>query len=100
MAEAQAVITQRDELLGEAQRRAEAILSDARQASSQLVSESELVAAAQAEAARIRAELDRDLHAQQAGADRYADEVLSELESKIARALSTIQNGRAQLNPS
>lgn len=97
---AQAVLTQRDELLAEAQRQAEQILADARMAAHQMVRESELVKAAEAEADRVRSDLARDIQSQQSGADRYADEVLAELESKIARALSTIQNGRTQLNAS
>lgn len=96
--EAQAVLTQRDELLKEAQRRAEAIMQDARDAASRMIAENEVMSAAQAEAEKVRAELAREMQAQQAGADRYADEVLAELETKIARALSTIQNGRSQLS--
>lgn len=97
IAEAQAILTQRDELLKEAQKRAEAMLYDAREAATRMLDESEVMMAAQAEADRVRAEIARDMQAQQAGADRYADEVLCELEAKIARALSTIQNGRSQL---
>lgn len=96
--EAQALLTQRDELLAEAQRRAEAILHDACEAANRMIDENEVMSAAQAEAERVRAELAQEMQSQQAGADRYADEVLAELEAKIARALSTIQNGRSQLN--
>ncbi len=96
--EAQALLTQRDELLAEAQRRAEAIMTDAREAANRMIDENEVMARAQAEADKVRAELAQEMQVQQAGADRYADEVLSELEAKIARALSTIQNGRSQLN--
>lgn len=96
--EAQAVMAQRDELLNEAQRRAEAILQDARETASRMVDENEVISAANAEAEKVRADLAREMQVQQAGADRYADEVLAELEAKIARALSTIQNGRSQLN--
>lgn len=98
LAAASSLIAQRDELLKEAKRRAEEIVGEAREMAVQLVSESTLVAAAQAEANRVRHEAARDILSQQAGADRYADEVLAELESKIARALSTIQNGRSQLS--
>lgn len=97
---AKAMLAQRDELLLEAHRRAEEIVGEAREMVVQLVSQSSMVAAAEAEAERLRQEAARDIVLQQAGADRYADEVLAELESKIARALSTIQNGRSQLTTS
>jgi cell division septum initiation protein DivIVA len=94
---AQSLLTQRDELLKEAQRQAEQLMADARNAAQAMVRDSELVKATEAEAERLRSELSREIQAQQSGADRYADEVLAELEAKIARALSTIQNGRQQL---
>lgn len=97
ISEAEALLSQRDELLGEAHRRAEEIMVEARQTASTLLDQSEIVAAAHGEAERVKAESARDIQAQQAGADRYADEVLGELEAKIARALSTIQNGRQHL---
>lgn len=100
IAAAQSLLAQHDELLKEATRRAEEIVGEAREMAVQLVNESTLVQAAQAESERLRHEAARDIIQQQAGADRYADEVLAELESKIARALSTIQNGRSQLNTS
>lgn len=97
--EAQKLVGQRDELLREAHSKAETMLEETRRQAAQLVSASELVRSTQEEAQRVRDDLARDIQSQQAGADRYADEVLAELEAKIARALVTIQNGRGQLHP-
>ena len=60
----------------------------------QMLSESEIYRMGQQEADRLIREAHIQIHEQQASADQYADEVLAELENKIARALQTIQNGR------
>lgn len=95
--ESKRLLMQRDELLEEAHRKAALVLDEARQAAASMVATNEIARAAEAEAQRVRDELALDLQQQQAGADRYADEVLAELEAKISRALTTIQNGRSQL---
>lgn len=94
---AQEIVAQRDSLLAEAQREADAIRSSADRDRMRAVSDTEVYRQAQVEADRLIREAHIQLHEQQASADQYADEVLAELESKIGRALQTIKNGRQQL---
>ncbi|MEB3285415.1 MAG: hypothetical protein VKN33_09035 [Candidatus Sericytochromatia bacterium] len=94
---AQEIVSQRDSLLAEAQREADAIRSSADRDRMRAVSDTEVYRQAQIEADRLIREAHIQLHEQQASADQYADEVLAELESKLGRALQTIKNGRHQL---
>ncbi|MBU6428139.1 MAG: ATP synthase F0 subunit B [Cyanobacteria bacterium REEB65] len=94
---AEELLAERDKVLAEARRQADEIVGQARSQAQHLVAESSVLKAAMAEAERIRQELDLEQQRQQAGADRYADEVLADLESKLSRALSTVQNGRQSL---
>ncbi|MFP5501290.1 MAG: hypothetical protein ACLGIN_02295 [Candidatus Sericytochromatia bacterium] len=91
---AQEICAQREAVLQEAQREAEAHKAMAERQRMQMLSESEIYRMGQQEADRLIREAHIQIHEQQASADQYADEVLAELENKIARALQTIQNGR------
>lgn len=96
--QAQELVAQRDQILEEARREAEAIVAEARQQAATMTSEHVITQEAVLEAERIRKQLEHDIQQQQAGADRYSEELLSELETKISRALTIIQNGRNMLN--
>lgn len=96
--QAQEVVAQREKLLAEARKEAEEIVGQARLQARALLAENDLVKAAQAEAERIRQDLAAESARTMAGADRYADDTLAELEAKVSRALATVQNGRQQLN--
>ena len=96
--QAQEVITQRDQLLQEAQREADSVRNAADRDRMRAVSDTEVYRQAQVEADRLIREAHIQVHEQQASADQYADEVLAELENKIGRALQTIKNGRQQLS--
>lgn len=93
------LLSQRDALIADAQRQVEQLITEGQRRAQQLVEETEVYRQAVAEADRLRAEVHQALARQQQEADRYAEQVLSELELKIARTLSTIQNGRAALKP-
>lgn len=95
--QAQEICSQRDTMLAEAEREAEAIKLNAERQCMHLVSETEIFRLGQAEADRVVREAQMQIQEQQAQADYYADEVLGELENKIARALQTIRNGRSVL---
>lgn len=96
--QAQDLVAQRDQILADAQRQAEFAISDARRQAMALTSEHAIARTAAEEAERIRKQLEQDTLSQQLGADRYAEELLTELEAKITRALGIIQNGRTMLN--
>lgn len=96
--QAEEIVAQADTLLDEAKRRSETFIANAEQQVNRMVAETEIVQAAMLEAERIRMATDEDLMQQQVQADRYAEDVLTDLEAKITRVLTTIQNGRHQLN--
>lgn len=98
LAHAQEVLAQQGRLIAEARQEAEDIINNAKLQARSLVNESEVLKHALAEAERLRQDAAAEVLRTQSGADRYAEEVLSELESKVARALATVQNGRQQLS--
>jgi len=96
--QAQELVAQRDQILAEAKREADLLVMEARRQAHSLTSEHIITQEALAEAEKVRKQLEQDTLSQQAGADRYAEELLTDLEAKIARALTIIQNGRTMLN--
>lgn len=98
--EAEKILAERDKILAEARHQAEEVVAAARAQAHVMVTEDEITKAAIGEAERIRVEFEIEHQRQQVNAERYADEVLSDLESKLSRALSTVQNGRQALTAS
>ncbi len=96
--QAQDLVAQRDQILEDAKRQAEARLSEARQMAHAMTAEHAIMREAIEESEKVRKQLAQDTHGQQVSADRYAEELLTELEAKITRALTIIQNGRGMLN--
>ncbi|MEX2356407.1 MAG: hypothetical protein WD535_05145 [Thermaerobacterales bacterium] len=88
----------RDKLLGEAEREAEQQVAEARRYAERLTSESVVVREAEAEAGRIVAEARQEAGALRAGADRYAERVLTRLEDAMSQTLSQIKQGRQYLH--
>ncbi len=95
---AETLVAQRDQILAEARQKADEILAQARIQAQSLISQEEITKAAIGETERIRQEFEIEQQRQQAGAERYADEMLAELESKLSRVMATVQNGRQMLN--
>ena len=96
--QAQELVAQRDQILADAKRDADLIVAEARRQAAAMTSEHVIAQEAHLEAERVRKQLEQDIHQQQAGADRYSEELLVDLEAKISRALTIIQNGRTMLN--
>ncbi len=96
--QAQEVMAQRDQMLADAKREADLIVNEARRQAHAMTADHTITQEALLEAEKVRKQLEQDLTQQQAGADRYAEELLVDLEAKIARALTIIQNGRTMLN--
>lgn len=76
---------------------AERIREEAREQGARLLDEHEIIAAAKAEAERIRAQAQMDGEQARIGADEYALDVLSDLESRLSALLRTTSNGLASL---
>jgi hypothetical protein len=86
--QARRVISEQERLIGEAQ-------AQVRQA----MEEQGLLAAVEAERARLLELAERDAAAVREGADQYARQVLEELEQRLARLTASVQNGLRELQP-
>jgi hypothetical protein len=116
---AQRVLERRDEILEEAQIKANQLLQDARQQAEYLLSESELMRAVHEEAAQVRLRITSELEAMQkkafeeadalraqaieeaasmrAGSDQYADAILSNLDKSLVEFQAVVRNGQRYL---
>ena len=86
--QARRVISEQERLIGEAQ-------AQVRQA----MEEQGLLAAVEAERARLLELAERDAAVVREGADQYARQVLEELEQRLVRLTASVQNGLRELQP-
>lgn len=91
------IVKERQEMLAEAKREAERLVSDAREKSAHEASEQEVVKKAEREAAQILEEARQREREVRLGAEDYADEVLGTLENNLGKFLSAVQRGRERL---
>jgi len=91
------IVKERQEMLAEAKREAERIITDARERQDQLIAQEEVTR----EAERAAEDIVEDAHAREReirlGAEDYADEVLHSLEENLTRFISAVQRGRDRL---
>lgn len=95
--QAQQIISRRNMLLEEAQRRAEQMIEAAKRKSEMYVDESEIVRQAYQRIEEIKRSVEQETKSQRFEADKYSEQILAELEDKVGRALSTVLNGRQAL---
>ncbi len=86
--QARRVIAEQERLIGDAQ-------AQVRQA----MEEQGLLAAVEAERARLLELAERDAAGVREGADQYARQVLEELEQRLVRLTASVQNGLRELQP-
>jgi hypothetical protein len=86
--QARRVIGEQERLIGEAQAHVRQVLE-----------EQGLLAAVEAERARLIEQAERDAANVRAGADEYARQVLEELEQRLVRLTTSVQNGLRELQP-
>ncbi|MEI6664229.1 MAG: ATPase [Actinomycetes bacterium] len=91
------IVKERQEMLAEAKRESERIITDARERQDQLIAQEEVTR----EAERAAEDIVEDAHAREReirlGAEDYADEVLHSLEENLTRFISAVQRGRDRL---
>lgn len=117
--QAQKVLERRDEIVNEAQAKANQMLQDAKKQSEFMLSESELLRAVHEEASRIRQQITTELDAMRKkafeeaeaakaqayeearavreGSDQYADAILGTLDKNLAEFQSVVRNGQRYL---
>lgn len=87
--QARRIISEQERLISEAQERVQQVLQ-----------EQGLLAAIEAERARLLEQAEREARAVRAGADEYARQVLEELEQRLLKVITSVQNGLQELGVS
>ena len=91
------IVKERKEMLAEAQREAERIISDAKVKQQELVADQEVTRQAERAAEEIIQDArDREREIR-LGAEDYADEILSTLEVNLSKFIAAVQRGRDRL---
>lgn len=80
-------------IIGEQER----LISEAQERVQQVLQEQGLMAAVEAERARLLDQAEREARAVRAGADEYARQVLEELEQRLMKVITSVQNGLNEL---
>lgn len=91
------IVKERQEMLAEAKREADRLVADARDTAAHEASEQEVVKRAEREAAQILEEARVREREVRLGAEDYADEVLSSLETNLGKFLAAVGRGRERL---
>ncbi len=84
--QARRIISEQERLIREAQERVQQVLH-----------EQGLLKAIEAERARLLEQAEREARAVRAGADEYARQVLEELEQRLLKVITSVQNGLREL---
>jgi cell division septum initiation protein DivIVA len=91
------IVKERQEMLGEAKREAERIVQEAREMAQREASQQEIVRLAERQAQQIIEAAKQREREVRLGAEDYADQILSTLETNLGKFLSAVQRGREQL---
>jgi len=97
LAHAQEIIVTREIILEEARLSADQMIIHAREEVSQLVEQTEIVAAARAEARRILDEVEEEARKERDEIEAYIDSRLATLEVILNKTLDVVQRGREKL---
>ena len=91
------IVKERQEMLGEGKREAERIIQEAREIAQREASQQEIVRLAERQASQILESARQREREVRLGAEDYADQILSTLETNLGKFLSAVQRGREQL---
>lgn len=91
------IAAEKERVLQESRAEAERIVLQAEEYVAKMVSESEVVKQAQTEAKRILDEMKRKAREIEAGANEYAEGVLSNLQQALDKTLQVVRRGREEL---
>ena len=95
--QAKRIQQERDRLLSQAKEEADRILVHAREQHQSLLTDHEVIKAAESERRAIIEEGHREIRAIRQDADAYVVDVLSQLENQLSNLLKTVQNGIAAM---
>ncbi len=88
-----------DKLISEAQKEAQRIVEQAKINQERMISESEILKLSKAQSEEIRNSADRDAVQMRRGAEKYAFDVLCQLENVVGKVMTTIDRGKAEMQP-
>lgn len=88
-----------DRIHAEARTEAERTLDQARLQQERMVAESEILKLSKAQSEEIRSSADRDAMNMRRGAEKYAYDVLTQLEGVVGKAMTTIERGKNEMAP-
>lgn len=88
-----------ERMLTEARAEAEKIVEHAKAQQDRMVHESEILKLAKAQSEEVRSVADRDSVQMRRGAENYALDVLSQLETVVGRVMTAIERGKAEIQP-
>jgi cell division septum initiation protein DivIVA len=94
------IVKERQEMLAEAKREAERILKEGRERVERLISDEEIVKAAERAAEDIVEDARAHEREIRLGAEDYADEILDTLETNLSKFIAAVQRGRERLQGS
>ncbi|MFJ1755781.1 ATP synthase F0 subunit B [Kitasatospora sp. NPDC088134] len=97
LAQAQSVVADHQQMVADAQAQADHIIRGAHDERGSLISDTEVVRQAQAEADRVRAEARAEVEAKRAEADDYVDSKLANFEVVLTKTLGAVGRGRQKL---
>jgi cell division septum initiation protein DivIVA len=94
------IVKERQEMLAEAKREAERIVKEGRERQERLISDEEIVKAAERAAEDIVEDARAHEREIRLGAEDYADEILDTLETNLSKFIAAVQRGRERLQGS
>jgi cell division septum initiation protein DivIVA len=89
-----------DRIVADAKKDADRILEEARLQQQRMVAESEILKLSKAQSEEIRNAADRDAVAMRRGAEKYAFDVLSQLETVVGKVMTTVERSKLEIQPS
>ena len=96
---AKVIATNKDRVIRDAQEKAQQIVTDAVAQKNELVEREDVVRQARQTAEIVLREAEDKARRIRAGADSYAQQVLADLEGRLATALGSVQKGQEALRP-
>lgn len=88
-----------DRVIAEAQKEASRIIDQAKIQQERMIAESEILKLSKAQSEEIRGSADRDAIQMRRGAEKYAYDVLCQLEGVVGKVMTTIDRGKAEMQP-
>jgi cell division septum initiation protein DivIVA len=88
-----------ERMLSEAKKECDRIIEQARLQQERMVHESEILKLSKAQSEEIRNSADRDAMTMRRGAEKYAHDVLLQLEGVVGKVMTNIERGKQEMQP-